>query len=104
MAPKGAKRRTEASTPTVPARTDAPAVLTCANVSVTFGGLQALSEVSLEVREGEIVGLIGPNGAGKTTLFECISGFQPYQRGRITYQGQDLADVPPEKRAWIGIG
>jgi ABC-type branched-subunit amino acid transport system ATPase component len=71
---------------------------------VTFGGVAALSEATIEVREHEIVGLIGPNGAGKTTLFECISGFQPYHSGRIVYDGRDLADVPPEKRAWIGIG
>ncbi len=71
---------------------------------MTFGGLQALSTVTAEVRESEIVGLIGPNGAGKTTLFECISGFQPYQSGRISYDGRDLSEVPPERRAWIGIG
>jgi ABC-type branched-subunit amino acid transport system ATPase component len=80
-------------------------VLETVNVSVTFGGLQALDDVSLEVRRGEIVGLIGPNGAGKTTLFECISGFQPHQRGRILYEEEtDLAEVAPERRAWIGIG
>ena len=58
----------------------------------------------MEVREGEIVGLIGPNGAGKTTFFECISGFQPYSSGRIDYRGDDLSQIPPERRAWIGIG
>ncbi len=71
---------------------------------MTFGGLQALSGVTLDIREHEIVGLIGPNGAGKTTLFECISGFQPYQAGRISYGDVDLADLAPERRAWIGIG
>ncbi|MEX2393391.1 MAG: ATP-binding cassette domain-containing protein [Actinomycetota bacterium] len=73
-------------------------------MSVQFGGLRALSEVTLEVRQGEIVGLIGPNGAGKTTLFDCISGFRDYDTGRITYQGSDLGPVGPEKRAWMGIG
>jgi len=73
-------------------------------VSVAFGGLRALDSVNLEVRRGEIVGLIGPNGAGKTTLFECISGFRPFQTGRISYQGEDLATVAPERRAWMGIG
>jgi ABC-type branched-subunit amino acid transport system ATPase component len=73
-------------------------------VSVTFGGVAALSEATIEVRENEIVGLIGPNGAGKTTLFECISGFQPYDSGRIVYQGKDLGQIAPERRAWIGIG
>lgn len=58
----------------------------------------------MEVRENEIVGLIGPNGAGKTTLFECISGFQSYDSGRIIYQDRDLAEVSPERRAWIGLG
>jgi ABC-type branched-subunit amino acid transport system ATPase component len=79
-------------------------VLACDSVSVSFGGLRALDEVSIEVREGEIVGLIGPNGAGKTTLFECISGFQPYQAGRIRYGDADLKALPPERRAWMGIG
>src|SRR5687768_815903 len=57
-------------------RTDAAVMLACKEVGVRFGGLQALGGASIEVREGEIVGLIGPNGAGKTTLMECISGFQ----------------------------
>jgi branched-chain amino acid transport system ATP-binding protein len=103
-APKGAKRRVDAPTQTAPARSDSPAVLTCSNVSVRFGGLVALSDVSLEVREGEIVGLIGPNGAGKTTLFECISGFQPVSAGRIDFRGMDLLSKPPGARAGLGIG
>ena len=71
---------------------------------MSFGGVRALDSVSMDVRENEIVGLIGPNGAGKTTLFECISGFQGYESGRITYLGQDLGPIPPERRAWMGIG
>ena len=58
-------------------RPEAEVVLSCDDVGVRFGGLAALDEVAVEVRQGEIVGLIGPNGAGKTTLMECISGFQP---------------------------
>ena len=80
------------------------AVLSCAGVSVRFGGLQALEDVTLDVGEGEIVGLIGPNGAGKTTLMECISGFQPVSAGTITYRGTDLRTVPTEGRAGLGIG
>ena len=79
-------------------------VLSCDGVSVRFGGLQALDDVSIDVREGEIVGLIGPNGAGKSTLMECISGFQPVAAGTITYRGQDLLALPPEGRAGVGIG
>ena len=78
-------------------------VLDTQSVSVAFGGLRALDTVSIEVRQGEIVGLIGPNGAGKTTLFECISGFRGYT-GRIRYDNNDLGSVTPERRAWMGIG
>jgi ABC-type branched-subunit amino acid transport system ATPase component len=84
-------------------RSDAAPVLEVRNVSVAFGGLQALTDVTIDVREREIVGLIGPNGAGKTTLFECISGFQPYS-GSIVYLGENLGTIPPEQRAWRGIG
>jgi branched-chain amino acid transport system ATP-binding protein len=88
----------------LPARSDAPVILSCHGVTVRFGGLAALSDVDLEVREGEIVGLIGPNGAGKTTLFECISGFQPVAGGRIESRGDNLLARPPGERANLGIG
>jgi ABC-type branched-subunit amino acid transport system ATPase component len=86
-------------------------LLTCEGVSVQFGGLRALENINVEVREGEIVGLIGPNGAGKTTLFECISGFQPVSAGKIQLAGADLLRTafglfsrPPSARAYMGIG
>src|SRR5438270_2000459 len=89
-------------------RTDAPVLLDCSSVTVRFGGLAALDDVSLEVRQGEIVGLIGPNGAGKTTFMECISGFQPVRTGKITFYGggveTDLLLWPPGFRAGLGIG
>src|SRR5438552_4934936 len=91
-------------------RAEAPAVLGCRQVTVRFGGLHALDDVDLEARKGEIVGLIGPNGAGKTTLMECISGFQPVVRGRITYlspktgEEEDLLRLAPGARAGLGIG
>ena len=81
-----------------------PAILECKGVSVRFGGLAALDEVDLEVREGEIVGLIGPNGAGKTTLMECISGFRRVTSGAITHRGEDLLRLPAGARADRGIG
>jgi branched-chain amino acid transport system ATP-binding protein len=73
-------------------------------VTVRFGGLVAVNDVDLEVREGEIVGLIGPNGAGKTTLMECVSGFQPLTGGAIEYRGQNLRTYAAGDRAGLGIG
>jgi branched-chain amino acid transport system ATP-binding protein len=101
--PKRDGRAAEVSTPPRTRATTAP-ILECTNVTVRFGGLVALSEVNLEVREDEIVGLIGPNGAGKTTLFECISGFQPTQIGSIEFRGTNLLSKPPGARADLGIG
>jgi ABC-2 type transport system ATP-binding protein len=56
----------------------------------TYGRMAALSDVSLTVRRGEVLGLIGPNGAGKTTLFECIAGVLPYDSGSMSFDGQPL--------------
>ena len=73
------------------------------NLSLRFGGLQALNEISLEIRAGEILAIIGPNGAGKTTFFNCINGFyHPYQ-GEILYRGKDLTRLKPHKIAALGI-
>jgi branched-chain amino acid transport system ATP-binding protein len=72
------------------------------NVSLSFGGLQALKAVSGDVKEGELLGLIGPNGSGKTCLLNCISGFYRPQRGRILWQGYDLTKLPPHKIAKLG--
>jgi branched-chain amino acid transport system ATP-binding protein len=94
---------------------DAETVLDVQEVTLRFGGLVALDDISLTVQEGEIVGLIGPNGAGKTTLFECISGFYRPDRGHVYYRvpegahsaepGQvlDLLHEPPHRRAWLGM-
>jgi ABC-type branched-subunit amino acid transport system ATPase component len=68
-----------------------------------FGGLVALSDVSLEVDEGSIVGLIGPNGAGKTTLFNCVSGLYRPTAGTISFDGRDITASPPHRRAGLGI-
>jgi branched-chain amino acid transport system ATP-binding protein len=82
---------------------DAP-LLQCRGVTVRFGGLTALSDVDLDVHEGEIVGLIGPNGAGKSTLMECVSGFQPVTDGTILHRGRDLLEHSIDGRADLGIG
>jgi branched-chain amino acid transport system ATP-binding protein len=72
-------------------------------VSAYYGRIQALREVSLEVAEGEIVAVIGPNGAGKTTLMNAISGVVPVQSGAISFAGQSIADLGPEKIVRAGI-
>lgn len=79
-------------------------VLDVDEVSIRFGGVQALDGVSLSVSEWEIVGLIGPNGAGKTTLFNCLTGFYQQNSGRIAYRGEDISNLAPHRRAALGIG
>ena len=73
------------------------------SISVTFGGLAALRQVSLSIQEGEVVGLIGPNGAGKTTLFNCVSGFQPIDEGAMHFNGSALERLQPHTVAALGI-
>ena len=68
-----------------------------------FGGLQALSEVSFSVQEGEIFGLIGPNGAGKTTLFNLLSGVTPASSGSIHWRGQTMQGLSPDRHNRLGI-
>jgi len=72
-------------------------------VTVRFGGLVALSNISFKIAQGEILGLVGPNGAGKTTLFNSISGLVK-ARGRILFNGTDVTGLPLHKRAKAGIG
>jgi branched-chain amino acid transport system ATP-binding protein len=78
-------------------------VLTVEALTVAYGGLTALSEISLVVRAGQFVAIVGPNGAGKTTLFKAISGTVHPVGGRISFEGQDLLAVPPWQRAHLGI-
>src|SRR5438477_8605660 len=73
-------------------------------ISLRFGGLQVLDDVSFDVNQNEIVGLIGPNGAGKTTLFDVISGFHTPSQGRVWLRDKDLLPERPFKRAWLGLG
>jgi branched-chain amino acid transport system ATP-binding protein len=72
-------------------------------VTIRFGGLCAVSEVSLDVRDGELIGLIGPNGAGKTTVFNLITGVYQPTSGRLRFAGQPLAGLPPHALARRGI-
>ena len=72
-------------------------------LTVAYGGLSALRQVSLAVGEGQFIAIVGPNGAGKTTLFKTISGTVAPAAGRIRYEGRDLLAVPPARRAHLGI-
>jgi branched-chain amino acid transport system ATP-binding protein len=72
-------------------------------VHLGFGGIKALSGVSLTARAGEITAIIGPNGAGKTSLFNAISGFYRPQQGRILFEGQDITRTGPSRRAAMGL-
>jgi ABC-type branched-subunit amino acid transport system ATPase component/ABC-type branched-subunit amino acid transport system permease subunit len=77
-------------------------VLRVSGLSVAFGGVRALSDVALEVREGELVGLIGPNGAGKTTFVDAIGGLVA-SSGRVELDGTDIGLLPPYERARRGL-
>ncbi len=79
-------------------------VLEVADVSVRFGGLQAVDGAGLRVDRGTIVGLMGPNGAGKTTLFNAMTGALTPDAGRITFLGEDVSDLPSHLRAARGMG
>jgi branched-chain amino acid transport system ATP-binding protein len=78
-------------------------VLSIAGLGVNYGGLHALTGVSLEVAEGEFVTIVGPNGAGKTTLLRAISGTVAAAEGRIAYRGRDVDRLRPAERASLGI-
>ena len=70
------------------------AVLSASGVTMQFGGLTALSDVSFELSEGEVIGLIGPNGAGKTTLFNCLTGLYTPTSGTVAFRGKQLPGDP----------
>jgi len=79
-------------------------VLEVNNVTKSFGGVRANTDISLTLHEGEILGILGPNGAGKTTLFDLISGFFPVDAGSIFFDDLDVTDLSPDARARLGLG
>ena len=81
-----------------------PNVLEVEGVSKSFGGIDAVAEVSFAVQPGEILGVIGPNGAGKTTLFDLVSGFVPLDAGRISLCGEDVTAWRADERARGRLG
>src|SRR5437879_10782935 len=79
------------------------ALLAVENVTRRFGGIVALADVSLELQQGQIVGLIGPNGAGKTTLFNLVTRLYRPNTGRILFEGKDLTRTRAHAIARLGI-
>jgi branched-chain amino acid transport system ATP-binding protein len=79
-------------------------ILSVRDISVAFGGIVALNEVTFDVGRSQICGLIGPNGAGKTTLFNCLSRLYTPQKGEVTFDGHAILSMPADKIAKIGIG
>jgi branched-chain amino acid transport system ATP-binding protein len=73
------------------------------DVSLRFGGTQALTNVSFDVHAGEILAIIGPNGAGKTSMLNCLNGFYRPYRGEIIFDGEDLTNLPPHHIAQMGV-
>ena len=78
-------------------------LLSVENVSLRFGGVKAITDVSFDIRKGEVRAIIGPNGAGKTSMLNCINGFYHPQEGQITYKGVRRARVRPHQAAAAGI-
>ncbi|MGH3277288.1 MAG: ABC transporter ATP-binding protein [Streptosporangiaceae bacterium] len=100
-----------AAAPAAPAQPDAllpdallpDVILQVTGVSRDFGGVQAVSGVSLSVRSGTLTGLIGPNGAGKSTLLALLAGTDQVSAGKISYQGRDITGMPAFRRARLGL-
>ena len=73
------------------------------DISVSFGGIQALNKVGFEVNQGEVFSIIGPNGAGKTTIFNCLNRYYDLTFGHFEFQGQNISRVSPHRVAELGI-
>ena len=78
-------------------------ILEVKNISLAFGGVKALSDISFDVREHEVRAIIGPNGAGKSSMLNCINGVYTPQQGSITFKGQTFSDKDSHQVATMGI-
>src|SRR5213595_3413471 len=78
-------------------------LLSVDNVSLSFGGVKAITDISFDIRKGEIRAIIGPNGAGKTSMLNVINGFYTPQHGRITFKGKTRSKMRPHDAASGGI-
>ena len=73
------------------------------NLTLSFGGVEALKDISLDIKDNEILAIIGPNGAGKTCVLNCINGFYKPQKGKIYYGNEEITRIRPDKIAQLGI-
>ena len=87
-----------------PPTTARPVLLAVRSLSRHFGGVHALSDMSFEIHQGEVLGIIGPNGAGKTTLFNVLNGVFPPSAGSVSLEGRDITGLPPHLLARAGVG
>src|SRR5215471_752167 len=78
-------------------------LLVVENISLSFGGVKALTDISFDIARGEVRAIIGPNGAGKTSMLNCINGFYHPQQGHITYKGRRRLRMRPYEAASQGI-
>ncbi|GIK97751.1 MAG: ABC transporter ATP-binding protein [Xanthobacteraceae bacterium] len=82
----------------------APAIMRAEGITLRFGGVTALSDVSIEILRSEIVAVIGPNGAGKSCTLNCLNGFNVPQQGRFFFDEQEITGLPPHRIAKLGVG
>jgi branched-chain amino acid transport system ATP-binding protein len=78
-------------------------ILRCENISLKFGGVSALSDITFELNKGEILSIIGPNGAGKTCIINTITGFYHPWKGKVYLEGEEITGLPPHKVCVLGV-
>jgi branched-chain amino acid transport system ATP-binding protein len=100
---QAAPQATPAREAALPATRIGPVILSVEHISLAFGGVRAISDVSFEVREHEVLAIIGPNGAGKSSMLNVINGVYQPQHGRIRFRGQEFTAMNPHRAASMGI-